>query len=254
VVLRSPTGNNGTVRVKLMGHEIGSFPDEVRAAGFELVEDRPDVVIAYGGDGTFIGSERQFPGIPKVGIRREDTTIKCAAHRNDVVLARLMADRLEETQLLKLEATFNGTRLCAVNDVILRNSDPRTAVRFRVHLNGRRVTEEMIADGLVACTPFGSSAYFRSITRTMIRTGIGLAFNNCTDLLNHLVIGENEKIVVAFARGPATLVADNDPAKYDIEDGDEVHIRRAEETFRVLGVDTLRCAECRYVHAPRRRY
>ena len=220
----------------------------------DIVDEAPDVIIAYGGDGTFIGAERFFPGVPKVGIRREETTIKCGAHDNAVVLGRLAADALEETKLMKLHAEFNDTEITAVNDVILRNTDPRAAVRFCVELNGRRVTEELIADGLVVCTPFGSSAYFRSITRTVIRTGIGVAFNNCTDLLNHLVVGEDEILRVRLARGPATLAADNDPVTFAIDDGQTVDIRQADEPFRVLGVDTLRCAECRYVHAPRRRY
>jgi NAD+ kinase len=123
-----------------------------------------------------------------------------------------------------------------------------------VRLNGVPVTEELIADGLVACTPFGSSAYFRSITRTVIRTGIGLAYNNCTDLLNHLVISEEEEVEVLLHRGPALLVADNDPTTCELEHPDRVLIRRSSERFRVLAVDTLRCAECRYVHAPRRRF
>ena len=155
---------------------------------------------------------------------------------------------------MKLEARVNGSQASAVNDIILRNADPRTAVRFYVALNGQPVTEELIADGLVICTPFGSSAYFRSITRTVIRTGIGVAFNNCTDLLNHLVVGENEALDVQLSRGSATLAADNDPRTFALEGGQSVAIQRSQSPFRVLGVETLRCADCRYVHAPRRRY
>ncbi|HMS16410.1 MAG TPA: hypothetical protein PKA37_06180 [Planctomycetota bacterium] len=237
---------------------LGFQTDEIRAhaerAGLTVVTEQPDAVIAYGGDGTFIGSERMLPGIPKLGLRRKDTSIKCSRHKDEEVLTRLARGELSVTRLIKLEAICGSQRLLAVNDVILRNADARAALRFSVELNGAPVTEELIADGLVVCTPFGSSAYFRSITRTVIRTGIGLAYNNCTDLLNHLVIQEDEEIEVILTRGPASLVADNDPTTHTLKHPERVLIRRSADPFLVLAVDTLRCAECRYVHAPRRRF
>ena len=242
------------MKIKIVGEDADVFRDRALEHGFTIVEDEPDVVVAYGGDGCLIGAERESPRIPKLGIRRHDTCIKCPKHKDEVVLENLLAGRLEEECLMLLEGTWGGSRLSAMNDIIIRNADARTAVRFLVSLNGERVTEEMIGDGLVACTPFGSSAYFRSITRTVIRVGIGLAFNNCTDLLNHLVIGEDEEVAIDITRGPATLAADNDFSTHTVTTGDCLVIRKGEEVARVLAIDTLRCPACRYVHAPRRRY
>lgn len=242
------------VRALILGEGIGSFAEKVTTAGIEIVEERPDVILAYGGDGTFIGSERLHPGVPKVGFRRETTTSRCPAHQDATFLSSLAAGELEETSLMKLSARFGKHHVTAVNDITVRNTDPRSAVRFRIHLNGQPVSEELIADGVVVCTPFGSSAYFRSITRTVIRTGIGVAINNCTDLLNHLVIGEDEEIRIELTRGPATLAADNDPHTFSLDSRQDIVVRRAPDPFRVLGVDSLRCPDCRYVHAPRRRY
>jgi NAD+ kinase len=242
------------VKVLVVGHDADAFRERVRWHGFELVDSDPDVLIAYGGDGSFIGAERLYPGVPKMGFRRDDSCIKCRVHADDVVLGRLRDGSLHEDRLMKLHGERDGDEVLAVNDITFRNSDPRAAVRFVLYLDDQRVTEEMIGDGLVVCTPFGSTAYFRSITRTMIRTGIGIAFNNVTDLLSHLVIGESEKIRVAITRGPATLSADNDDRFLHLATGDTLTIGKAEEEARVLGIDTLRCTECRYVHAPRRRY
>ena len=242
------------MKVQVVGHEADGFLDKVRRHGFELVPHRPDVIVAYGGDGTFIGAERHYPGVPKLGVRRDATCLKCERHRDDVVLERLRRNALEPSFLAKLEGSWDAHTVVAVNDIILRNSDARSAVRFRVRLNGQAVTEELIGDGIVLCTPFGSSAYFRSITRTVIRTGIGVAFNNCTDLLNHLVIADDDMIEIEVTRGPATLAADNDHRTHDLGEGDILKVLRAAEQAHVLAVDTLRCADCRYVSAPRRRY
>ncbi|MEY2742711.1 MAG: hypothetical protein RIS21_1079 [Planctomycetota bacterium] len=241
-------------RVRIVGHAPDSFRDTVIQSGFSLDEDRPDVIIAYGGDGTLIGAERSWPEVPKLGIRTDDTCVKCPRHADDVVLDRLRAGRMDEEQLLKLEGRFRDHLLLAVNDIIFRNADPRAAVRFVVSLNGMPVTEEVIGDGLVVATPFGSSAYFRSVTRMAIRCGIGIAFNNCTDFLHHLVMGESEALTIDLTRGPATLTCDNDPSLIPVDTGDRIAIRKAPGSARLLGVDTLRCTDCRYVNAPRRRY
>jgi len=242
------------MRIQVVGRDSDHFCEKARTAGFEVVTEAPDLIVAYGGDGSLIGAERKYPGILKLPIRERDTCIKCEEHQDELMLEKLRSRALEEHSLMLIECVKDGIQLRAMNDIIVRNADPRAAVRFRVRLNGRRVTEEMIGDGLVACTPFGSSAYFRSITRTVIRVGIGLAFNNCTDLLNHLVIADNEEISIEFTRGPGRLAADNDARTSTIGDGDVIVIRRGSSDARILAIDTLRCAACRYVHAPRRRY
>lgn len=238
----------------VVGEDSEFYRRKVVDFGFDLVDDAPDVIVAYGGDGTFIGAERDHPWIPKMGIRRDSTCIKCDQHKDEVVLERLRQGSLREDRLIKLLGRRDDDQVYAVNDIIFRNSDPRSAVRFRVWLNDEPVTEEMIGDGLVVCTPFGSSAYFRSITRTMLRTGIGVAFNNCTDLLNHLVISEDEQLEIEMTRGPATLSSDNDPRFLELKTGDRLSIGRAEREAKVFAIDTLRCTACRYIHAPRRRY
>ena len=242
------------MKIRIIGRQSEPLVGLVQDLGFTISDRDPELIIAHGGDGALIGAERLHPGIPKIGIRESETCVKCPEHEDAAVLQRLKDGTLDEQRLLKIRADRGNDSLEAMNDIIFRNQDPRSAVRFVVALNGQTVTEEMIGDGLVACTPFGSSAYFRSITRMMIRTGIGIAFNNCTDLLNHLVIGEDERIDILIRRGPAVLAADNDADMIALESGDHLQIRRAHERARILAIDTLRCSECRYVHAPRRRY
>ena len=240
--------------VKIVGFPPDSFLKTMRGMGFSLVDSDADVIIAYGGDGTLIGAERDFPEVPKLGMRHDGTCIKCPRHRDEVVLERLRTGDVREERLLKLLGTCGDHSMIAMNDVIFRNADPRAAVRFVVSLDGQHITEEMIGDGLVIATPFGSSAYFRSITRMTIRCGIGVAFNNCTDFLHHLVIGENERLDIDITRGPATVTSDNDPRLHPIDGNQRLTIRRAPHDAHLVAADTLRCPDCRYVHAPRRRY
>lgn len=241
-------------KILVVGAPPDRFDRTAAACGLEVVDERPDAIVAYGGDGTLMGAERDFPGVPKVGLRRDDSCMKCDRHRDEAVLRRIAEGSAPVERLMKIEGVCRDLRLTAINDVIFRNADPRSAVRFVVSLNDAPVTEEIIGDGLVVATPFGSSAYFRSITRMTIRAGIGVAFNNCTDFLTHLVIRENETLTVRLTRGPATLTCDNDPRQFPIDAGDRLVLRRAPGDALLLCPDTLRCHDCRYKNAPRRRY
>ena len=244
------------MKVLLLGRNADDLIPILDRHGIERVtsDDAPELIIAHGGDGALIGAEREHPGIPKIGIRDNRNCQKCEDHEDAAVIERLVSGETETTQLMKLSAVVDSRTFLGVNDVFLRNADIRSAVRFSVYVNEERVTDEIIGDGLVASTPFGSSAYFRSITNTVFRTGIGIAFNNCTEILHHFVLSESDEVRVHIVRGPAEITSDNCPETGRVEDSDDIVIRRHEETAAVIAVDTLRCSFCRYRHAPRRRF
>ncbi|MEE9394225.1 MAG: hypothetical protein V3W41_17130 [Planctomycetota bacterium] len=240
----------------LVGKNAAILKPLLEARGIELADsfDAADLLISYGGDGTLIGAEREFPEVPKLGMRDASAVTKCPEHEDALVLDRFLSGELAKTELMKITATIDGKRLRGMNDIILRNSDVRSSVRFRVAVNNKMVSDETIGDGLVAATPFGSSAYFRSITNTVIRTGMGLAFNNCTEFLHHLVLKPDDVVQVEIVRGPAQLTADNSPEIIDLSNGDAFVIQRSTRSAVVYGIDSLRCGQCRYSHAPRRRF
>ncbi len=244
------------MRISLVGNNAVDVEPFIREAGLELVgiDDNPDVMVTYGGDGTLIGAEISHPGVPKLPMRDRKSCAKCEVHRDEAVLKRLVDSELVQTHLKKLSARVQDQTVYGLNDILLRNSDLRSAVRFQVYINGESATDEMVGDGLVAATPFGSSAYFRSITNTTFRVGIGLAFSNCTEFLNHMVLFPEDEIRVAIIRGPAHLTADNSPQIIKLTSGDDIVIRRAGKEATILGLDGMRCPLCQYMRAPRRRF
>jgi NAD+ kinase len=103
---------------------------------------------------------------------------------------------------------------------------------------------QIVGDGLVVATPFGSTGYFRNITHSLFRVGIGLAFNNCSDPVDHIIVRNDTVIRAEVIRGPAVLVADNDPARLDLDEGDVVTFSQCEQHTVILGLDIFRCREC----------
>jgi len=231
-------------RVLAFGDQGAHVAARLRAAGFPVVRGEPEVVLCHGGDGTLLRAERRFPGVPKVPVRLGSYARPCRRHTLDAVLADLADGRLRRERLELLDLRVGRARFTAVNDVTLRNENPALAVRFHLEVDGVR-SREFTGDGLVIATPFGSTGYYRSITGTSFTSGLGVAFNNTTRVVEALELTPDVTIAVHMERGPAVLVHDNDPRGIRLRQGHRFEVRRAERRAEVLGLDALRCQDCR---------
>lgn len=230
------------MRAILLGQDSRIIDQAARDAGFTLVEADPEVCICFGGDGTLLGAERDFPGIPKVPIRRRlrnngDTP----SYRQ--LLEQAASGGARVTHLPKLRARCRDHELLALNDVIVRNAVITSAVRFQVEIDGTEHFGEIVGDGLVVATPFGSSAYYRSITNSVIHIGIGLAFNNSTEPVTHLVLAPASRIVISITRGPALLAADNCPDMVELSEGDTIEVEQSQHEAVIWGINNLLCMD-----------
>ncbi len=201
--------------------------------GFVVDEINPEIVVSYGGDGTFLMSERAFPGIPKVLIRNSNICNKCHNHPTEHVLDKISKGDYKVVEHVKLKAGIKSKELICTNDFVIRNKLPTHALRFKMNINGES-GDELIGDGVVISTVFGSSGYYYSIARRNFSRGIGVAFNNLHKEREHLNIGENDKIRVEIIRGDAVLVSDNDPTIIELKEGDIVEIEKCDDVARLI--------------------
>lgn len=217
----------------------------------EIVEEHPEFVISYGGDGALLGAERNWPGIPKIPIRDRRMNPKCSQHAEELHLEQVLNGQLQVDDCLKLRAVHldSGSEVVALNDITIHNLDPRSAVRYRVWVDGRAVSQNVVGDGVVIATPFGSSAYYRSITHSTFSQGIGLAFNNSTEPLDHMVLSPEVTIRIQITRGPAVLFADNDPAQVVLAEGEFIEVSRLPQSTKIYGLDVFRCKECQQLRS-----
>lgn len=233
------------LRAAICGRNLADLRRYLEHAAIRVVSSSPDVVISYGGDGSLLGAERDHPGVPKCPLRDSRANPKCPAHTEEELLRQLAAGTLGETRLMKIEADAGGgNRAVGLNDVSVSKEQISSAVRYRIWLDEEPYAGQIVGDGLVVATPFGSTGYYRSITHSMFRLGLGLAFNNSTEPTDHLVVEDDTVIRVEVIRGPAVLLADNAPATARLGKGDAVTVRKSNEWATVLGLDTFRCPEC----------
>jgi NAD+ kinase len=211
--------------------------------GFVHDERRPEFVISCGGDGTLLRAERQYPGLPKLPVKSSRLGRKYTDHSLSEALSALGADRHRIERFLKLEAVVRhhgrSVRHLALNDVIIRNQNLAKAIRFTVSVGGRDLCGELIGDGIVIATPFGSTAYYHSITRKTFQRGIGIALNNTANEVQPMVVGDSAVVKIRVIRGPAAVAADNYPLRSRLDDGDSVIVRRAARKAIILKINRL---------------
>jgi NAD kinase len=121
-----------------------------------------------------------------------------------------------------------------MNDIILHNKDSRHAIRYNLKVNEKPLGKEIIGDGIIVATPYGSTAYYRSITDSYFELGIGLAFNNSTEQSDHVVLKEDSVVSVTIARGDALVYADNQQDEIDVTEGSEITIRKSKEVTHIV--------------------
>jgi len=213
--------------------------------GIEISDKSPDAVIAYGGDGTFLLSEREFPGLPKFPLRDSRTAPLCPAHNPRKLIESFASGKLEKSDLIKINGFFRDKKITALNDIFIHNYNRNTAMRCSVWINDELYLKEDANDGIGIATPHGSTAYFRYITNCIFRSGIGLAFSNSRDHSSHIVIPEHSVIRIKVIRGPAVVIDDNSSEINCLESGEEISVRKSEEILVVYGLKDFMCQSCR---------
>jgi len=237
-------------RVKLMGKNLDDVRQKILDRGMIITDENFDMVIAHGGDGTLLWSERDYPGVPKLPMRDARTAPQCKSHCYDRVLDALVNDQLEMNVLPKLECLYGDQRLLALNDIFVHNLERASALRYQVLIDNELYANEIVGDSVGVATVHGSTAYYRSITHSLFRVGMGLAFSNSTEEINHLVISEKSEVAIRVFRGPALIIADNSPRTVEVPEHGEVIIRQAQETAQIYGLKGFMCPECRVLRHP----
>jgi len=244
-----PSTKNNAQRVLLFGAQARDLEKEVaKHANLVRVDTDPDIVVSYGGDGTLLAAELAWPGVPKAPILNSMRGKRCIRHPAAEVIQHLANGSLLHTKYTKVECAIQrrgesepDCYVTALNEINVHKGRINSAVRFRLWLNDYPYEEgiEILGDGLVLCTPFGSTAYFNKITRCAFTQGIGIAFKATSEHTNHLVVPDSVQVRVLVTRGPAILAFDSSTQYIDLEEGDQLITRKHPRGATILTCGTV---------------
>jgi len=238
------------MKVKLLGKNLDDLRPLLGRFGMEEADRDFELIITHGGDGALLGAEREYPGVPKLPLRDAATAPTCCEHELRRRLRHFADGSAKLSKLPKLEALVRDQRLFAINDVFLLSADRRSALRYRVRIDGELYAGEVMGDGVGLASLHGSSAYYRSITHSLFRVGIGLAFSNSTEEVDHLVLSEKSVVEIEVVRGPGIVVADNAPDMPPVEVGECVTMRQSDKFANIYDLAGFMCPLCRRLRHP----
>jgi len=228
------------LRIAVAGQETKILENELRKAGFVLDNERPNMVVSFGGDGAALAAEQLYPGVPRLMIRHDKVCNKCnagAGHDFSGIFDKLKKGNYRVVEETKVEGAVEGDkhkRLVGLNEINVAHEFPIKAMRFDVSVNGKPLAENLIGDGVLVATPYGSTAYFHTITGRKFSKGLGIAFNNVSQRTKPRTVGGDSTIRIKVNRGPALMCADNSTTMIKLKDGDAVVVKKTREKARII--------------------
>jgi NAD+ kinase len=150
-------------RPATVGDAVGRVRGVAAKAGVELTDrDDVDLVIVLGGDGTMLRALKRFlgTGVPVLGVNFGRVGFLAGVAQDDLEggLARAFAGDFVTVELPTLEVEVGGERLAVVNDVVAASASLGRMVELRWTIAGEDLGL-VPCDGLICCTPSGSTAY-----------------------------------------------------------------------------------------------
>jgi len=208
------------------------------AEGFKVVERNPDFIVCYGGDGTVLFSERKFPEVPKLIIKTSRVCRKCDYTPDDLrdLLSNIKEGNYCLHKKIKLKTEAKGKKLVGLNEIQIHPKLPIYAVRFSLSVDGKKC-KDLIGDGVIVATSFGSTGYYKATGGKRFMKGIGISFNNLHNRnMKSFVVPEDSTVKLTVSRGPAWLLADNNENLIELRAKDTVSIRKSESVANFIYV------------------
>lgn len=204
-------------------------------------------VVVLGGDGTLIGVARSLAAdqVPLIGVNlgKLGYLTEFSMPELEAVLDRAMTDESLLSRRIILEVTVTrGSAIIhnsvAINDCVVQAGPPFRMVDLGVSLDQADLTE-LRGDGLIVCTPSGSTAHNLSAGGPIVQSDVHAMI--LTPLSPHslthkpLVIGSESIIEIVAARvNPGTTAIIDGQVSCPLAGGDRVSIRRFASDFQVV--------------------
>lgn len=219
---------------------------EAEQRGVAVVDDRPDLVVALGGDGTVLraaqlahSSDALLLGV-NVGTLGYLTEVEGSAPGDAIDTVLEARFDVEERMMLECTLDVDGdTRhFVALNEVLVERSSQRRLVRLETRVGGESLAA-FNADGVIVATPTGSTAYALSAGGPIVSPRASclvlVPVNAHMIFSRPFVLAADEQVEIALgaADQKASLVLDGAEG-CEVSSGDLIQVRRHPRPLRLV--------------------
>ncbi len=214
---------------------------------FQELREKVDLVILFGGDGTFLYTAHHFLGtdIPLIGFNLGKMGFLTEIEIDELEKSLQMLEegnfKLEQRMFLKAvverkgRAVFSGY---ALNDAVINRGANARMIGIELNINNQPVNSYR-ADGLIAATPTGSTAYSLSAGGPIVNPDIKALL--ITPICPHtlyvrpLIISEKESIAVVVTGDNKQMKITIDGRKsFSLHTDDKIIIEAASENINII--------------------
>ena len=208
-----------------------------------------ECVIVIGGDGTLIAAARDTIGLslPILGINAGKLGFLTDVEPDmlDEAVDALKNDRchIEERMMLNGSVKDRGGNLkcqnTALNDVVINRKGSLRVVEYGVWVNDKFLSS-FRADGIIICTPTGSTGYSLSAGGPIIepKSHIICITPICPHTLNtRSIVLSDENIIRIETSDRETEVNFDGRVSFSLEASDSVEIARSEHSARIMRIN-----------------
>ncbi|MGH8726745.1 MAG: NAD kinase [Burkholderiales bacterium] len=220
--------------------------DEYPVMQLEKIGKRADLAIVLGGDGTMLNIARAFApfDVPLVGVNLGRlgflTDISIGA-LHETLGAILDGRYVTEQRMLLAAVVYSESdrvfSTLAFNDVVVSKGVKGSMIELEVHIDGQFVYT-LRSDGLIICTPTGSTAYALSAGGPIVHPGLRLIglVPVCPHALSNrpIVINGDAVVEIRMRQAPEARVHCDSHSSFDLKDDDTIKIKRYPNFIRLL--------------------
>ena len=210
-----------------------------------------DIVIAVGGDGTFlraaqfIKDETQIIGVNSDIKSKEGFYMKCNRFDFKNKLQKMLKNKFRISKLLRLEASINDKIVgeLALNEFYFGASKAYMTSRYKIRIGNR--SESQRSSGVIVFTPTGSRAWSRAVGVKQLPInfrGFGFIVREPFEyklFSNYKLkkkIVNNQSVVLKSEMQSGILVADSISKEYTINYGDTLKIGVSDKSVNTIDV------------------
>lgn len=218
-------------------HDLENFDNEI---------PETDIAISIGGDGTFLRTAEMVGqrNIPILGINtgRLGFLADIPANEIETTIEHIFNGEyhIEERSNLQIECPEYNDYPFALNEIAVLKHDISSMINVEVIINGETITTYW-ADGLIICTPTGSTAYSLSNGGPILMPQLN-SFN-ITPVAPHslnirpIVINDSSTIKLRPESRSGSFLVAVDGRNAQCRNGIELTLRKASHTTKVIKIE-----------------
>lgn len=217
----------------------------VRLKGVKKIRTKKDIAaidmfVVIGGDGTYLKAVRLVNGfeIPVLGINLGNLGFLTECRATDVykTLERALAGQLRTQSRTMIEVTIKKkgkepATFLALNDIVIERGPISRLISLAIYSEDHLVSE-LKADGLIVCTPTGSTAYNLASSGPIVHPEVHALVITpiCPHSLTNrpITLPDDKAVTIKVNQSTQKAVFMVDGLKVaDVRDADEVIIKKA---------------------------